>query len=128
MASHYSYGNRETLIIAIILDALLMVFCIFLIIDVLKRYYLQFPMVLYTSMFVRILFKTSRVELCRVLHVGAMTITVRLCMLIWRAELTVNQKTKIINRYGRMRPKFGATMIVVAKLVGWGALKVGAGT
>ncbi|KAM3723510.1 Prominin-like protein [Dirofilaria immitis] len=49
MASHYSYGSRETLIIAIILDALLMVFCIFLIIDVLKRYYLQFPVLTYAT-------------------------------------------------------------------------------
>uniref|UniRef100_A0AAF5PQ29 Uncharacterized protein n=2 Tax=Wuchereria bancrofti TaxID=6293 RepID=A0AAF5PQ29_WUCBA len=50
MASHYSYGSRETLIIAIILDALLMVFCIFLIVDVLKRYYLQFPVLVYITL------------------------------------------------------------------------------
>ncbi|VDK61456.1 unnamed protein product [Onchocerca ochengi] len=50
MASHYSYDSRETLIVAIILDALLMVFCIFLIIDVLKKYYLQFPMLTYTTL------------------------------------------------------------------------------
>ncbi|VBB26687.1 unnamed protein product [Acanthocheilonema viteae] len=49
MASHYSYGSRETLIIAIILDALLMVFCIFLIVDVLKKYYLQFPVLTYIT-------------------------------------------------------------------------------
>ncbi|CAG9540849.1 unnamed protein product [Cercopithifilaria johnstoni] len=49
MASHYSYSNRETLIIAVILDALLMVFCIFLIVDVLKRYYLQFPALTYIT-------------------------------------------------------------------------------
>uniref|UniRef100_A0A0R3RT33 MARVEL domain-containing protein n=1 Tax=Elaeophora elaphi TaxID=1147741 RepID=A0A0R3RT33_9BILA len=49
MASHYSYDSRETLIIAIILDGLLMVFCIFLIVDVLKKYYLEFPMVTYTT-------------------------------------------------------------------------------
>ncbi|VDK68064.1 unnamed protein product [Litomosoides sigmodontis] len=47
MASRYSYGSRETLIIAVILDALLMIFCIFLIVDVLKRYYLQFPVLIY---------------------------------------------------------------------------------
>ncbi|OZC09657.1 hypothetical protein X798_03351 [Onchocerca flexuosa] len=50
MASHYSYDSRETLIVAIILDALLMVFCIFLIIDVLKKYYLQFPMLTYATL------------------------------------------------------------------------------
>lgn len=59
MASHYSYGSRETLIIAIILDALLMVFCIFLIVDVLKRYYLQFPVVLYAYLLVKILKKRT---------------------------------------------------------------------
>lgn len=58
MASHYSYGNRETLIIAVILDALLMVFCIFLIVDALKKYYLQFPVVLYAYLLVKTLEKS----------------------------------------------------------------------
>lgn len=51
MASHYSYDSRETLIIAVVLDALLMIFSIFLIVDVLKRYYLQFPMVPYSFIY-----------------------------------------------------------------------------
>ncbi|VDM20897.1 unnamed protein product [Wuchereria bancrofti] len=41
MASHYSYGSRETLIIAIILDALLMfpvVLCAYLLLRIFLKY------------------------------------------------------------------------------------------